>query len=162
MPYHELFHEFGNYKGNYKRRVTAQFSQTIICTTDNEFENFVDHCIAHVHQLHFNPSSTDHDIFYDQIATTTKPRILHTRAERKIQQLKQMTNIDCTGAPSTVWLLALMYVAFLLNHTWSDTIKNVPLTALLGVTINISVLLRYHFWQQVYYKAVEPGFPSDS
>jgi len=40
--------------------------------------------------------------------------------------------------------------------------QNVPLTALLGVTVDISVLLCYHFWQQVYYKAVEPGFPSDS
>ena len=55
-----------------------------------------------------------------------------------------------------------MYVAFVLNHTWSNNIKNVPLTALLGVTVVISVLLCYHFWQQVYYKAVEPGFPSDS
>jgi len=55
-----------------------------------------------------------------------------------------------------------MYVAFVLNHTWSNNIKNVPLTALLGVTVDISVLLCYHFWQQVYYKAVEPGFPSDS
>jgi len=75
-----------------------------------------------------------------------------------------MTNVilDRTGAPSSVWLLALMYVAFVLNHTWSDNIKNVPLTALLGVTVDISVLLRYHFWQQVYFKAIEPGFPSDS
>ena len=85
-------------------------------------------------------------------------------AERKIQQLKQMANtiMDRTGAPPKAWLLCLMYVAFLLNHTWSDNIKNVPLTALLGVTVDISVLLRYHFWQEVYYKAVEPGFPSDT
>eukprot|EP00977_Amphora_coffeiformis_P025739 scaffold21811_cov144-Amphora_coffeaeformis.AAC.1 len=34
--------------------------------------------------------------------------------------------------------------------------------ALLGVTVDISVLLRYHFWQKVYFKAVEPGFPSDT
>ena len=77
-PYHELFDEFGNYK----RRVTAQFSQTIIRTTDNEFENFVDHCIAHVHQLHFSPPTTDDNIFYDahehQIATTTKPHTSST------------------------------------------------------------------------------------
>ena len=75
-----------------------------------------------------------------------------------------MTNVilDRTGPPSSVWLLALMYVAFVLNHTWSHNIKNVPLTALLGITVDISVLLRYHFWQQVYFIAIEPGFPSDS
>eukprot|EP00977_Amphora_coffeiformis_P005204 scaffold1116_cov104-Amphora_coffeaeformis.AAC.1 len=85
-------------------------------------------------------------------------------AERKIQQLKQMSNtlMDRTGAPAYTWLLCLMYVAFVLNHTWSDNITNVPLTALLGVTVDISVLLRYHFWQKVYFKAVEPGFPSDT
>jgi hypothetical protein len=38
----------------------------------------------------------------------------------------------------------------------------VPLTALLGITVDTSVLLRYHFWQQVYFKAIEPNFPSDS
>ncbi|KAG7338517.1 reverse transcriptase RNA-dependent DNA polymerase [Nitzschia inconspicua] len=83
-------------------------------------------------------------------------------AERKIQQLKQMANtiMDRTGAPANTWLLCLMYVAFLLNHTWSDNIKAVPLTALLGVTVDTSVLLRYHFWQPVYFKAVEPSFPS--
>ena len=56
-----------------------------------------------------------------------------------------MTNVilDRTGAPSSVWLLALMYVAFVLNHKWSNNIKNVPLTALLGVTVDISVLLCY-------------------
>jgi hypothetical protein len=84
--------------------------------------------------------------------------------ERKIQQLKQMTNVimDRTGAPSYTWLLALTYVAFVLNHTWCENVKNVPLTALLGITVDISVLLRYHFWQKVYFKAVKPGFPSDS
>ena len=102
---------------------------------------------------------------YGISAWQSEPHQQHQNyAERKIQQLKQMTNVilDRTGAPSSVWLLALMYVAFVLNHTWSNNIKNVPLTALLGVTVDISVLLRYHFWQQVYYKAVEPGFPSDS
>ncbi|KAG7368669.1 hypothetical protein IV203_031412 [Nitzschia inconspicua] len=55
-----------------------------------------------------------------------------------------------------------MYVAILLNHTWSDNIKAVPLTAILGVTVDTSVLLWYHFWQPVYFKAVEPSFPSDT
>lgn len=49
-PYHKLFDEFGNYK----HCVTTQFSQTIICSTNNKFEKFVNHCITHVHQLSFN------------------------------------------------------------------------------------------------------------
>jgi len=77
-PYHKLFDEYGNYK----RRVTVQFSQTIMRSTDHEFENFVDHCIAHVHQLSPNPLS-DIEMFYDahehQIATTEKPRISSAR-----------------------------------------------------------------------------------
>jgi hypothetical protein len=28
-----------------------------------------------------------------------------------------------------------MYVAFLLNHMWSDSVKNVPLTALTGILL---------------------------
>ena len=85
-------------------------------------------------------------------------------AERKIQHLKQMSHtiMDRTGAPAFTWLLCLMYVAYLLNHTWSENIKNVPITALLGITVDISVLLRFHFWQKVYFKAIEPGYPSDS
>ena len=45
---------------------------------------------------------------------------------------------------------------------FNETLKNVPLTALLGITVDISVLLRFFFWQKVYYKAVDPGFPSES
>jgi hypothetical protein len=85
-------------------------------------------------------------------------------AERRIQFIKQVSNtiMDRTGAPPEMWLLCLMYVAFLLNHMWSDSVKNVPLTALTGTTVDISVLLRFSFWEKVYYKAIEPGFPSDS
>jgi len=59
---------------------------------------------------------------YGISAWQSEPHQQHQNyAEHKIQQLKQMTNIilDCTGAPSSIWLLALMYVAFVLNHTWS-------------------------------------------
>jgi hypothetical protein len=85
-------------------------------------------------------------------------------ADRKIQQLKQMatTIMDRTGAPPMTWLLCLIYVSFVFNHTWDENIKNVPLTALLDVTVDTSILLWYHFWQKVYFEAVEPGFPSES
>ena len=84
--------------------------------------------------------------------------------ERIIQILKNTTNriLDQMNAPDFVWLLCLQYVCFLLNHTFNATLQNVPLTALLGTTVDISVLLRLFFWQKVYYKAVDPGFPSES
>ncbi|KAG7350835.1 hypothetical protein IV203_010195 [Nitzschia inconspicua] len=121
--------------GNYRRRVIVQLSDTLSRPSSDPHEHLIDQ-----YQQHQN------------------------YAERKIQHLKRMANtiMDRTGAPASTWLLCLMYVAFLLNHTWSDNIKAVPLTALLGVTVDTSVLLRYHFWQPVYFKAVEPGFPSDT
>jgi len=42
------------------------------------------------------------------------------------------------------------------------TTGGVPLTQLTGSTVDISVLLRFYFWQKVYYKAVDVDFPSDS
>jgi hypothetical protein len=58
-------------------------------------------------------------------------------AEWCIQFIKQVSNtiMDCTGAPPEMWLLCLMHVAFLLNHMWSDSVKNVPLTALTGILL---------------------------
>jgi hypothetical protein len=41
-------------------------------------------------------------------------------------------------------------------------IKGVPLTHLSGSTTDISALLRFYFWQPVYYKCSEASFPSDS
>jgi hypothetical protein len=59
-------------------------------------------------------------------------------------------------------LLCLEYVCILLNHTYSDNIQGIPLQHLNGHTPHISVLLRFHFWQNVYYKKVDSHFPSDS
>jgi hypothetical protein len=42
------------------------------------------------------------------------------------------------------------------------TLNGVPLTRLRGDTVDISdisVLLRFHFWQHVYFKLAEPSFP---
>jgi hypothetical protein len=85
-------------------------------------------------------------------------------AERRYQTIKRAANrvLDRTGAPPYTWLLCLQYVCFLLNHTYNDNIKGVPLQHLTGDTPDISVLLRFHFWQKVYYKKVDGHFPSDS
>ena len=42
------------------------------------------------------------------------------------------------------------------------SLPGIPLTHLTGVTVDISPLLRFHFWQKVYYMAVDTTFPSDS
>jgi hypothetical protein len=75
----------------------------------------------------------------------SKPHQHHQNyAERKIQHLKQMANtiMDRIGAPPVTWLLCLMYVAYVLNHTWDDGIAGRPLSALLRITVDTSVLLR--------------------
>ena len=85
-------------------------------------------------------------------------------AERRFQTVKHAANriMDRTGAPPSTWLLCLTYVCFLLNHTYNFSIKGVPMTKLTGVTPDISVLLKFFFWQKVYYKKVDSGFPSES
>jgi hypothetical protein len=82
-------------------------------------------------------------------------------AERRYQTIKYTTNriMDRTGAPPSTWLLCLQYTCFLLNRTYNSNISAVPLTRLTGSTLDISVLLRFHFWQKVYYKTVDTGFP---
>jgi hypothetical protein len=69
-------------------------------------------------------------------------------AERQYQTIKNCTNriLDLTGAPAHTWLLAIQYVCFLLNHIYNHTINAVPLTCLQGTTVDISPLLRFHFW----------------
>ena len=85
-------------------------------------------------------------------------------AERRFQTVKTAANriMDRSGAPANTWLLCLMYVCFLLNHTYNTSIKGIPLQHLTGDTMDISVLLKYRFWQKVYYKKVDTGFPSES
>ena len=83
-------------------------------------------------------------------------------AERYIQTLKRRvtTVMDRTGAPPETWLLCTQYVCFLMNHTYNKTIGSVPLQALNGSTVDISPLLRFHFWQPVYFYKEAGSFPS--
>jgi hypothetical protein len=59
------------------------------------------------------------------------------------------------------------YYVFSISAIYSTTfttinIKSVPLTQLSGSTTDISALLRFYFWETVYYKFSEASFPSDS
>ena len=68
--------------------------------------------------------------------------------------------LDRTGAPPFTWLLAMTYVCFALNHTYNESIKNIPINVATGSTCDISPLLRFHFWQPIYFNAEDKGFPS--
>ena len=70
--------------------------------------------------------------------------------------------LNRTGALADCWLLSLTHTMFILNHTFNYTIKNVPLNSATGSTCDVSPLLRFTFYQPVYYVHDDSEFPSDS
>ena len=86
-------------------------------------------------------------------------------AERRYQDIKRTANrlMDRTGSPPSLWLLALKYTAFLLNHTSCPSLdKAIPMTVLSGVTQDISILLHFRWYEKVYFREDETSFPSES
>jgi len=73
--------------------------QDILCTL------FIGHWQSELHQQHQNP------------------------AEQHFQTVKTTANtiLDQSGAPASTWLLCLLYVCFLLNHTFCTATNMVPL-----------------------------------
>ena len=85
-------------------------------------------------------------------------------AERRYQDIKRLANtiLDRTGAPNDLWLLALRYASFVYNHTAVKSLNwKTPISVLTGITPD-SVLLRFAFYELVYFKNDEPSFPSES
>ena len=85
--------------------------------------------------------------------------------ERCYQDAKRMANtlLDKTGAPPSLWFLALSYVCMFLNHTTNaSTGHAIPKQALTGVTPDISSLLQFDWYEPVYYKVEESHFLSMS
>ena len=86
--------------------------------------------------------------------------------EQQYQTIVHLVNLlmDCTGAPPNLWLEALKYVSFLLNHTYNDSIDSILLEKLTGQQVDISTLLRFHWYQPVYYKMPlsSKAYPSKS
>jgi hypothetical protein len=84
--------------------------------------------------------------------------------ERRYQTLKTTKNtlLDCSGSPGYTWLLCLMYVAVLLNLTYNWTLGGIPLQCAEGSTQDISPLLRFYWWEPVYFKVDDAVFPSTS
>ncbi len=85
-------------------------------------------------------------------------------AERCYQTVKGMTNtlLDRSGSPAYTWLLAMMYACFILNYSYCASISAVPSQLLTGSTPDISPILRFYWWQTVYYKVDDSDFLSDS
>ena len=91
--------------------------------------------------------------------------------ERRYQDVKRFVNkvLNMTGAPAFLWLCALLWVLYILNHSYCEAIGGIPLTKLTGQTVDISNLFQFQFYEKVYYTtsdklsyASKPGFPSDS
>ena len=86
-------------------------------------------------------------------------------AERRIGTMLNATNniLNHSGAPETMWLLALQYVCYLYNHLAHASLGwKTPLQALMGTTPDITALLQFSFWERVYYHVDDSSFPSDS
>ena len=86
-------------------------------------------------------------------------------AERRWAVIKPMVNLllNRTGAPGKCWLLALLYVACILNHTAVASLHwRTPMEVMTGSTPDISSILLYEFWEPVYYKIDDNDFPSES
>ncbi len=72
------------------------------------------------------------------------------------------TILDHIGAPAYCRLLCLMYVCLVLNSSFSDNIKTIPLQLALSTTNDISPLLCFTFYQLVYNHMDDTPFPLDS
>ena len=71
--------------------------------------------------------------------------------------------MERSGSPAHTWLLAPIYACFFLNHTASAVLSwRTPLEQLTSTTPDISPLLRFYWWQPVYYKLDDSDFPSDT
>ena len=85
-------------------------------------------------------------------------------AERVWRDAKRKTELalNFSDAPAFVWLLALEYVCFVMNHTAQESLGwRTPTEWLLGYTPDITVLLCFVFWEPVYYAVDEASFPAD-
>ena len=83
-------------------------------------------------------------------------------AERVWQDIQRRVNslLNWSGAPDNCWLLALKCIAFVTNHVALERLGwRCPLEWLYGSTPDISVLLRFIFYEPVHYAIHddEPG-----
>ena len=56
----------------------------------------------------------------------------------------------------------MLYVIFILNNTFCNSINVVPIQRLNGYTNDISPILCFKFWEEVYYMYENTKFPSET
>lgn len=96
----------------------------------------------------------------------SEPHYQHQNfAVRQYGRVKPLVNtlLNLTGAPAYCWLLALIYVCFVINHTAVGSLHwHTPMEKLTGSTPDIISLLCFWFWEPVYYRLDDSDFPSES
>lgn len=86
-------------------------------------------------------------------------------AEWRYQDVKRFANtlLDNTGAPPSLWYLAMVYTCFILNHSVNASNGYaVPMALLTGVTQDISPMLQFEWYEPVYFRTEQAEFPSSS
>jgi transposase InsO family protein len=88
-------------------------------------------------------------------------------AERRIQEIKRFVDVlmDRTGTPAGYWLLCLLYAVYLLNRLACESLGGISaIQAAHNWIPDVSALLGFHWWQEVYYSVNDDssGFPSKS
>jgi hypothetical protein len=60
-------------------------------------------------------------------------------------------------------LLCLQYVSYLYNHISNKSLEwRTPMHFLTGETLDISILMQFTFWEEVFFTHVNTSFPSES
>jgi hypothetical protein len=86
-------------------------------------------------------------------------------AERRYGTIKRKTNevMNRTGCPPDMWFYCMEYVCYVLNHIAHKSLNyKTPLQMLTGQTTDISTLLHFTFWEEVYFSKLDTSFPSTS
>ena len=86
-------------------------------------------------------------------------------SEGRYCTLKSLTNtiMNRTGAPAECWLLCMIHASYILNHLSCEALAgNVTLVMLYGVSLDISNILLYTFYQPVSYTTHNQSYPSVS
>ena len=73
----------------------------------------------------------------------------HNFSERFYQNIKCIINtiIYYAGDPAYTWILVLIYVLLIFNHTYATGINGITINNVTGYTVDIIPLLKFHFWK---------------
>jgi hypothetical protein len=104
--------------------------------------------------------------YYNIDSWQSKPYFQHQNfAKRRWQDVKRLTLhvLHTSSAPDYTWLLALKYVANIMNMTAVQSLNwKTPLESLTNQVPDTSIALLFQFYDKVYFKAPKGSFPSDT